>query len=1185
MIVILNNESEGKAWIRTRRILSKYLPQIGSRSWAGHISEEGLNDLHLALKKVASKAGSISCHRVTSRNHLELQWIAGNKKQFDEVGRFCFRTDASRPEFETPLSSGRKVMHLTVQLAALLHDIGKATQAFQAKLQGKYLAEYYRHDLMGFLMLRERTAQYSTDQDWLGDFINQSTTALNWDADSIIPANIEPSLSGTRVASMLEKTPLLFSLLWLVLTHHRLPTGSIDLQFESHINETKEGSTISIAPKNMCLKLAEGEMPWQNQGWLQAVASTSKQLLDLINEPQSVYQEINGFINHWILITAHWARPCLIYADHLASIAKSVSGEVSDAQKIAPLANTVSRENASEKTRLAGDTLQTHLTKARRYSRRALLVSANPRSLFRRASISSTSAFLSSSTDVRYKWQDSLASVIEQSTNGLRPAFVGIIAGTGCGKTLAGVRAMYALSGGSMRYTLALGLRSLTLQSANAMLSQAGFNSKDVAVAIGQPQATQWIENRSTQLRQHPSDTEGSENANPGDDFFEMQLLDGSAIHASVENLPAWVRAFSLGNDGVDNETSAALFEGVKHRAMIDMPILACTADHLVAAVEMRTGGSARMALRMMTSDLVLDEIDAYSAQDLQSIGKLAMLTGMAGKSVVVMSATANDIVISGIYNAWAEGLKAKRLLDGATTDLGVVVLADQMGKPKCLLKHNVEAVRSAHQELVAQMFHAQTVIKQRLDVLDLTHFLSTGDVSITALEESQLRNLVFEKIYRCSLDLARKNFSYDPKTGIELSLGFVRFNHAKSAWHFAKFLVENDQQSDEPEIRTLSYHSKHPRIVLGQMDGALNKILLRHNPEDIWKHDAIRQAINAAQANHRRSVLVIISTTTLQETGRDHDYDWAILEPRSVRGEIQATGRVRRHRPEPWHAVNVMILSHPLRSIVNSTTPHWGLPGIEESEKNNGGKNPFGIGLSQNRTSQLIEQKAFEELGIEAPAPLGGTVPARMRNGRPPPRILSSSVKSALEVLPINWWQEGGINSSASLNFRNPKIQSNIGNLEALSQHLHLQSTKVVSTLTNQNFSSLAQYLNPMQGMQLALTKHHAQTARFRQGQKTVELLTTQNSQHGWVVSWSDDSGNVQQYPHATAYAIQKNNHKFLLNGVIAFEALPSLPKNAAIKFGSLQWQLCVVQIDQFYDTQPKVTYEVNLGFLVGSV
>jgi CRISPR-associated endonuclease/helicase Cas3 len=37
-------------------------------------------------------------------------------------------------------------------------------------------------------------------------------------------------------------------------------------------------------------------------------------------------------------------------------------------------------------------------------------------------------------------------------------------------------------------------------------------------------------------------------------------------------------------------------------------------------------------------------------------------------------------------------------------------------------------------------------------------------------------------------------------------------------------------------------------------------------------------------------------------EVGRDHDYDWAVVEPSSMRSLIQLAGRVRRHRASWWH-------------------------------------------------------------------------------------------------------------------------------------------------------------------------------------------------------------------------------------------------------------------------------------------
>jgi hypothetical protein len=49
MHVIIVNESSGKAAIQIRQVLSKYLPQLSSTTWAGAITEEGLDDLKHAL--------------------------------------------------------------------------------------------------------------------------------------------------------------------------------------------------------------------------------------------------------------------------------------------------------------------------------------------------------------------------------------------------------------------------------------------------------------------------------------------------------------------------------------------------------------------------------------------------------------------------------------------------------------------------------------------------------------------------------------------------------------------------------------------------------------------------------------------------------------------------------------------------------------------------------------------------------------------------------------------------------------------------------------------------------------------------------------------------------------------------------------------------------------------------------
>lgn len=1209
MIVILVNESEGKAWLRTRRILSKYLPQIGSRSWAGHISTEGLDDLHIALKKAASKSGSVSCHRVTGRNQLELQWIAGSRRHFDEVGRYSFRAETSKPTFDTPLSPGRRMLHLVVQLAALLHDIGKATVAFQSKLRGQYHAEYFRHDLMGYFMLASVTKNFSTDQEWLGELSNSARQMLDWPVEAIVASPVGMTLDRIATKDKISNTPLLFSLLWLVLTHHRLPHGKVNIDFSSHQNTLKPFTTESVqgrghrelrvAPENECLHLAPGLLPWRDDGWLQAVQSVAKQILVLLEQSPSLGELVTQQSDQWLLLMAHWARPCLIYADHLASIAKQIGGDIASAQTLQPLANTSSPEIAnsthlrrSGSERVAGDPLQLHLIKTKRFARRALLVAASPRELFRRATIPTSSIALASSGDLRFQWQQRLASCIKSQTQAVRPAFVGIIAGTGCGKTLGGVRAMHALSDGQMRYTLALGLRSLTMQSAKALIGSAGFDRRDVAIAIGQPQAMQWLEKDRRAEEPARASEGGSESEFTDEDGFDLRLLEGDALGSmDPETLPLWILALDLTVANGAGSTAAELFRSAKHRGMIDTPILACTADHLVAAVEMRTGGSARMALRMMTSDLLLDEIDAYSAQDLQSIGKLAMLTGMAGRSVVVMSATANDVVIGGIYNAWAQGMQARRLMDGSQSDLGVVILTDQQSEPICLLEHSLTQVKEAHQLIVEQMKAQEPSVRQRLEVLELGDLI-TQDIT---LEEKRAR--VFERIFEKSLDLHENNVGIDPKTGLRLSFGFVRFNHAQHAWRFAKFLLERKDDLDQPLLRTLSYHSKHPRVAVGLMDQKLNQLLLRHDITAVWADPDIRSAIDQAKALGRRGVMVLISTTTLQETGRDHDYDWAILEPRSVRGEVQASGRIRRHRVGAWGNINISLMSHPLRTIYGSkTSPHWGLPGVEESPRHQ----VFGIGLASNRQQRLEAKGALAEVDltlsslnmliqVEKPA-----IPMPTSRGRPhrlPPQEMTPSGQqgrhniAARDVLPVKFWMEKGVSAVAALESKISESSSTIGHLERLAQHLHLLSTKASSELSEDNVMSLSQYLVGEDRLPGALTNQHASAARFRQSQESLEILVLPTTWSEWEVRRFDDKGKSQPYPLSRPVGAETLHLDRLL-----FD-LPASVGKVLTKFsssepkpGTLEWQLASAQIEKYGEILPKMQFHIALGFTTGS-
>src|SRR5690606_27949093 len=136
------------------------------------------------------------------------------------------------------------------------------------------------------------------------------------------------------------------------------------------------------------------------------------------------------------------------------------------------------------------------------------------------------------------------------------------MAGTGTGKTFANAKIMLALSENqsSLRYILALGLRTLTLQTGNDYRKRIFQNadSSDLAVLIGSKAiASLHNDTSSNERANEPSSAKGSESAEP--------LLETSSQLDYDEELP---------DVGLNTILPTA-----KSRQLLYAPILACTID------------------------------------------------------------------------------------------------------------------------------------------------------------------------------------------------------------------------------------------------------------------------------------------------------------------------------------------------------------------------------------------------------------------------------------------------------------------------------------------------------------------------------------------------------------------------------------------------------------------------------
>lgn len=127
-------------------------------------------------------------------------------------------------------------------------------------------------------------------------------------------------------------------------------------------------------------------------------------------------------------------------------------------------------------------------------------------------------------------------------------------------------------------------------------------------------------------------------------------------------------------------------------------------------------------------------------------------------------------------------------------------------------------------------------------------------------------------------------------------------------------------------------YHAKQLLLLRSNLEKKLDDLLNRTEPAKLFDHPEIRSALdNSPATNH----LFVIIGTPVTEVGRDHDYDWAIVEPSSMRSIIQLAGRVWRHRPEKEAKVpNIAILSSNLKALsAKSKKPYFCRPGFESSD------------------------------------------------------------------------------------------------------------------------------------------------------------------------------------------------------------------------------------------------------------
>lgn len=921
MNILLVSQCHKNALKETRRILDQFAERCGDRTWQTPITQAGLNTLRKLLRQTARKNTAVACYWTHGKNLTELLWIVGDQNQFNEQGRVPTnktRRNILRTEDENQWVHGTTIQ-IVATIAALLHDIGKANLGFAKKLKpdAPLQADPYRHEWISLRLFQALIDDCVDDESWLKRF-TELDVYFSGNPDWIKKLiNDEQKTDSTLSFDKLPPIAQLVS--WLIVTHHRMPVETFYANNKARLNAQANGELLNRSAGNFYKKLKavdgwvknqksnderkDSKAFWQfsnqamySQSWQKHMKRWAGKAL---NHPPLMQLATPDTISDPFIL--HLARLSLMVGDHNYSSLKSNDPKRLQGDKDFDLiANTDSQGKPKQK-------LDEHLMGVGQFTARFSRLL--PKFSQELPAIKKHKTFSQRTAVARFNWQNKafdLARSLQESSH--QNGFFGVnMASTGCGKTLGNARVMAALANPKtgVRFTIALGLRILTLQTGEALRQKLNLDDSSLAVLVG-GHAMRELFNLSQQTQQNEDKyaDHGSES---------MGELVEEIVHVS--------------ESGIDTDEFGTVIADPKARQLLYTPIISCTIDHLMAASENSRGGKhISPVLRLLSSDLILDEPDDFDNNDLPALSRLVYLSGLFGSRILLSSATLTPDLIYGLFSAYKAGRKIWNV-HNQYPNRGIDCCWFDEHQQQHKIHDDNDRFALSHADFVEKrvLKLRQEPIRRIACVLPVDNCTSLKDKEIDYSE-------LAKRLLHTAQQMHEHHHEICPSSKKQLSVGLIRFAHTRNIIQTVKAIHEQTLSNDTVHFHLCCYHARQLLILRNTLETKLDRILNRNKENALFEHNEIQDAL---AKNPAKNHIFIVISSPVSEVGRDHDYDWAIVEPSSMRSIIQLAGRIWRHRPHKIAKIpNIAIMNKNIRALKNNNGVAFEKPGFEDNRK-----------------------------------------------------------------------------------------------------------------------------------------------------------------------------------------------------------------------------------------------------------
>ncbi|MEO1538691.1 MAG: hypothetical protein AAFR73_13305 [Pseudomonadota bacterium] len=953
--------SSKRSRVRVAAVLDRYFWRIGDRTWRGRASNACLDRVARELRAGAKRNTAVVIHEIRSARESRVPIVRiGSHAAFSEEGVVPVAVRSPSAGVRHARSDSEQSRLAIVRIAILFHDLGKATDLFQKKLRRARKkganADAIRHELVSSVVWDKLVGDLN-DEELIQKLANlkpgEIDTACKQAISRLSDFHRQPGrpmqlafseLNGDGTAR--ERT-LAFAIGMLILTHHRLPDGSnnhLRLQAGAHVNTNSEFDKEG-------LKIASGTPFWYCDNWLRRLRRASEHL-----------RPGHGAPGLDIAL-----RASLMFADHLGSALSEVQANPGKwGEK--HLANTKDGKPA--------DSLATHINRVwqrapgcydmlHRYRERypALAEDQIPVDIRHPEPVAGP-----------FAWQSIAAAAARSLCENREGGFFScLMAGTGTGKTRGAPTILAAAAFADtrperryLRMMLALGLRSLASQSANEYVDALHFDSEDISLLIGQPPVS--FEDNDEQDESRA----GSESLLALPEWLRVERARGEPPPDDPENLEDkqretdWLHRLSIDTDRglpatLDRILEHALRSAGSVRRLVYSPIIVGTVDHLMGVASPVNSRYLFQALRVLTSDLILDEIDQYEPEDIAAIGRLVYQTAAGGRRVIIMSATLPEDVAGALFEAYRKGWQVYAATSGLDDHVNVLCSGDALGS--CVTNSNDQQFAEVYESCRAPIVTTLEVRPpRRVGIIlpvcnDWAGLLDQIDAQSSALHD-RTASAIGE---------------------LKVSVGFVRMTRINHTAAVATQLAAGPRNG---RLRLkICLHSQFPRLHRAWIEHELKSALTRsgHEPDaklcDFMQRHGLFERAKGVGCKH---VEIVVITSPVIETGNDLDFDWAILDPSSTRAIVQAAGRVWRHRNYGGQAANVAILGRSA-IVMQPGLGKLAYPGVETPPHSNTGETRVELDeFGDRHVVELLGERTFDIIDARA---ILGTSPITLRD------------------------------------------------------------------------------------------------------------------------------------------------------------------------------------------------------------